>query len=215
MVMLIVACFLLAAVFAVDANFTRLGAGIVHMYVTKSGEDRVFCINQTNHQSTVWSLFEDTLIVVNETNSQKLSWHSVKGVSTDDLHAHLEHAVYWLAEKLQPGQIHHEQAEPYDVDSIFRDISSACPSALFSKTRSSCSMRFSTFGNACITVKAPKQPDRHLHLSVHTKQRFNQQYIYNLVVGATLVLFAGFMGKSKVFQVILRKNFVIDKILSL
>lgn len=197
-----VACLSLLASYVFAAHPTKLTLGIVHKYTTKPGEDRVFCFNQSNHESNPWSIFEDTLIVANETNAQKLAWHSVQGVSTDDLHAHLEHAVYWLADKLQPGKVHHKHTEPHEVDSILRDITSACPSALFSSSRSRCAMRFSTFGTACITVKAPTKPDTRLHLTVYVEQRYNEHYQYHLVVGAALVLLAGIMAKSKVFQVL-------------
>jgi hypothetical protein len=140
------------------------------------------------------------LIHVNETNNHKLPWYSVKGVSTDDLHSHLEDFVYYGMGQLGVVNARDIKA-PHEIDSYFRDAVSACPNPAFSKSRSQCTMRFSSSGHACVKVDLPHDYTEHLSLAVSVEERINMNFVYSFLVGISLFFVAGYLGYNIAFQV--------------
>jgi hypothetical protein len=171
-----------------------------HKFTPKKGAESVFCYWGTGNTSEPTYLFNEVLIHVSETSNHKLPWYSVKGVSTDDLHSHLEDFVYYVM-----GQLGVENAReikaPHDIDSYLRDVVSACPNPVFSQSRSHCIMRFSTIGHACVKVALPQDYTEHLNLTVYVEERMNMNFVYSFLVGLSLFFVAGYLGYNMVFQV--------------
>jgi hypothetical protein len=146
-----------------------------------------------DNMSGVYDSLQEVVITVKTTSpTDTFSWHSIRGVSTDDLHSLLE-AVVWKI-------FSHESAQEFDVSakqSFLRDLFSSCPSPIFSMSRSVCDMPFSTFGTACVTMVS----DKDVSVDVHLSKRFNHRVRNYLPSGILLVYFSGYLAKSKIFQV--------------
>lgn len=174
--------------------------GIKHKFTTKIGGEAVFCYTGTGNTTEPSYLFNEVLIHVNETNGKKIPWYSVKGVSTDDLHMHLENMVYYIME--QAGfQTDHEIKAPYEVESYIRDAVSACPNPLFSSSRSECVMRFSSVGQACVRITSAQEAKELLHFVVYVEEKLNMNFVYRFLFGATAFFIAGRLGYNMLFQV--------------
>ena len=149
--------------------------------------------NGDNLSGLYYALEEVVITVKTSSPLETLSWHSVKGVSTDDLHTLLEAAVWRIfagAPNPDPDPLSAKQ-------SLVRDIFSSCPSPLFSISRSVCEMPFSAFGTACVSIGT----DKDVIVDLHVTKRFNRRLHTYLPIGILLVYFAGYLAKSKIFQV--------------
>jgi len=60
-------------------------------------------------------------------------------------------------------------------------------------------MKFSSVGRSCVTIKAH---DDAYTVSIAIKNEFNNNLVFNLIAGLLLIMSAGFLAKSKVFQVV-------------
>lgn len=178
----------------------ELALGVKHKFTTKKDEVNVFCYYGSGNTSDPSYLFSEVLIHVNETKGHKIPWYSIKGVSSDDFHSHLEDYMYLIMQRLGSTAVR-EIKQPYEVDSYIRDVVSACPNPLTAKTRSTCIMRFSTIGHACVKIISPSRSDRQLNLTIHVEENFNVNYLYSFLVGAVLFFCAGYLGYNIAFQV--------------
>lgn len=147
-----------------------------------------------NEQHKLYELiFHDRVIEI-ATNGSDFPWHSIRGVSKDDAHSHLQDLVFRIFdadETIKP------KIEPHEVKSFIRDLVSSCPSPFVSSNRKKCAMRFSVLSKACVTIKLPETTD----ISVTITESFNNRYVYNLITGLALIIFAHDLAKSKLFQV--------------
>ena len=177
-----------------------LTPNVRHKFKTKPGEEGVFCYHGSGNTTEPSYLFKELLIHVNETKGHKLRWYSIKGVSSDDLHTHLEDFVYYVASQIGL-ESHRELLEPYEKESMVRDAVSSCPNPLFSKSRSECVMRFSSVGMACVKILSPKNPNEQLSLLVYAEEKINLNYIYTFIVGLLSFFVSGYLGYNMAFQV--------------
>lgn len=145
-----------------------------------------------NFFSGLYNMLEETVIMVATVSpADVLTWHSVRGISTDDLHTLLETAI-WKAFSYSPPSV-----DKGPVQSIIRDIFSACPSPLFSSSRSICHMPFSTFGTSCVTLSS----ENDVSVTIRVSKHFNRRLFYHFLVGLSLIAFAYQLAKSKIFHV--------------
>jgi hypothetical protein len=142
------------------------------------------------------SIFHELSINVVAPNDYKFPWHSVKGLSTDDFHANTESFVLSLfgtedekARKVSPV-VEFPQ-------SFVRDIVSACPSPVFHSVRSTCSMGFSPFGEACVQLRT----DAPVRITATSEKKFNILLPVNMLCGLGLIYLSQPLSKSSVFQV--------------
>jgi hypothetical protein len=176
-----------------SSTIAKLDASIPKDYVVTKNDENNFCF-ETKNGFEIDSAFRELLITVVAPNTTHFPWHSIRGVSTDDAHAHIQTIVLSLmGVDLNDKETH----KPYQIQSFLRDILSSCPSPLFSHNRNICNMRFSPFGTACITIS----PESNHVVTITTVEHFNKNLVYNLIVGASLLFFANYLAKSKLFQV--------------
>jgi hypothetical protein len=178
----------------------ELARNVKHKYTTKKGADGIYCFFGKGNTSDPSYLFDEVLIHVNETRGNKLPWYSVKGVSSDDLHSHLEDFVHLVLSKMGMHREREEKA-PYEKSSIVRDMVSSCPNPLYSPSRSECTMRFSSIGTACVRITPPEQADQHLVMTVYAEDRVNMNYIYSFLCAAAAFFAANYLAYSIFFQV--------------
>ena len=159
-----------------------------------------FCFFDTksNHSLEEFSnAVSITLVALNP--EEKFPWHSVSVLSTDDFHQHVQNLLGRL------WGIETSELDLYDQDTTFglslsnwlRDVVSSCPSPLFSSNRRRCSMTFSPYGEACVTLRTT---DKSMKVRASLQRRFEIRYIYALVVGILALWMANEFSKSKVFQ---------------
>lgn len=142
------------------------------------------------------SMFHELSINVVAPNDYKFPWHSVKGLSTDDFHANAESFVLSVfgTEEEKSKKISPVVEFP---QSFVRDIVSACPSPVFHSVRSTCSMGFSPFGEACVQLRT----DAPVRITATSEKKFNIWLPVNMVCGLGLIYLSQPLSKSSVFQV--------------
>ena len=140
------------------------------------------------------SLFTDLVIEVVSIGNKPFKWHSIKGVSNDDFHTHLDNGIHNLFHMNASD----ESAEPYLKYSLLRDILSSCPSPIYSINKNVCAMRFSTLEKSCVTVESSCT----LTIVVEAREQYNYNYLILLTIGIAIILLHHRLAESKMFQVI-------------
>ena len=125
---------------------------------------------------------------------------SVKGLSTDDIEAHLRSAAVKVFPDLEDTTKRSISDLPdlATESSFIRDIVSNCP-APWSRNKLKCKMKFSTAGTSCVNVKTDGHRNRRIHISTR-QEEFDVQLIINLIAGFILLYYAHECSKSKFFQ---------------
>eukprot|EP01039_Chlorochromonas_danica_P004828 gene4829-5293_t len=147
-----------------------------------------YCYERPKHVSLPESFLKD--LVISLDSPSELPWYSVRGVSTDDLHSHLQTVAFTLLNETKT------ESEPHAVQSILRDLLSSCPNPLLSSQRKTCQMRFSLRGKACIFLTASED----IAVSLTVKEVFNGHYPLRMAAGIALIGLAPILAKSKIFQ---------------
>lgn len=179
-----------------------------------SGDTLIFEVPKQAKLS-VTSLFFRLAVVVSAERSDgsiyRFPFHSIRGVSTDDSHAHFSSLANSIINKIHPtkesASSMNEQtplAQQVSYTSNFirnfiRDIFSSCPSPLFGhSSRHRCVMSLSPYGAASVSVR-PKASES-IVIQATTQKQFMFQYLIYIVMAILFLLFSDQFSKSKIFQ---------------
>jgi hypothetical protein len=165
-----------------------------------SGEEGTIYLPSTI-QKSLFGIFHQISIEVSGTKRNGgeylFPFHSVRGISTDDGHHHIQNAFQKLFQYFQiQNSLHHTSAQ--SVRSFIRDIFSSCPSPIFGNGyRNFCRLHFSPYGDATVTVKS----NDYVTIYILAKHKFNIFLIVKLLIGILFLSLAHTFSKSKIFQV--------------
>lgn len=151
-------------------------------------------INITPNAATPSNPFEYLLkaflqvtVVVKGADDKVLPSYGVKGISTDDAHEVIETLIFNALKFEKPTK---------SKENFLRDILSSCPNP-FSKIRNKCTLKFSPFGEAAVSV----YPKSKVALKILVTSTFSPTLLLTLLIGIALLAMANEMSKSKIFQV--------------
>lgn len=164
-------------------------------------EEISFCFNEKEPATSVHSVFREVSIMVTTIDggeTVEFPWHAVRVRSTDDFKGHVGSLFRKLFGISLPEHADGDDDDDADGDGLLRDLVSSCPSPFLSTNRSRCALRFSPYGDACVTVRTGKQSTK--VRAVLSTNQFNVRYIILLVAGFVVIWFAGYLSKSKAFQ---------------
>ena len=127
----------------------------------------------------------------------------VKGISTDDFHAHLQWFANTLLTRRERKAVLDKEKSRRDLPQLkdlsgdgIRDLLSAAPSP-WNSNREFVEMSLSTYGVACISVKAEWYNQQ---FTVTHRVELNRQLILNFIIGAIIIIVSKEVAKSKYFH---------------
>lgn len=164
-----------------------------------TGQAKIFCYD-TGTKYPAISDFEKIFSEIKfdvRTEHSEFNFHNVRGLSTDDFHAHLEMLFFKLL-KIDPELSNHQGIghDANKFEGFIRDIFAACPTP-FSFDKKSCPMTFSAFGESCVAIETGGKP---MQIEIFVQQAFNPRYLISFLIGVSLLLLSNMLSKSKFFQ---------------
>lgn len=172
-------------------------------YELKAGKSITFCHEPNKFlvmfQNPVELLFKDLYIELISIDNIGFKPFSVRGISTDDAHSHLERWIFWLFDIADQWENKPKTIKATTKQSFLRDLLSSCPGSIFNLNNNICSMRFSPSGKSCVTIGGDKKHDHKFVVEVYEK--YNAQYLVLLSVGVALLFYTNMIARSKFFQV--------------
>lgn len=172
-------------------------------YELKIGKSGTFCHEPSKFlvmfQNPMQLLFKDLYIELISVDGIGFKPFSVRGVSTDDAHSHMERSIFWLFDIAERRESKPKAIKTTSKRSYLRDLLSSCPGSIFNLNNNICSMRFSPSGTACVTISGDKKNDHRFVVEVYEK--YNARYLVLFNVGIALLFYTNLIAKSKFFQV--------------